>query len=537
MQDNNNSAIWEPGEIIYQAGDVPEEAYLILEGYVIIETKDGLKLNRIGMGEIFGETSRGEHDTILQQKNPKITIDVLNQTQPSLILLNEEQMQGLLKNIDKNHTLSENNMELINQFITNPTRFAQMATGQGANPEQALLQMSSILKTLHGLPNTESGKPQGESLLHKINNKEWKDLSPQIERVTSLFGALNAYGNPTAMIEIINNVKEGNYRGATVKAFGTKTTAQVIAANIDRSKYPETEIQVEYDEFFDAIVYTIDKQFRATGSYASEDDLNKAVKEKSLEVFANKIELDYKPPHEFQTDLNGAFRASKYGPLMRNSLDVLLPVGDPKREEFFKKINLELATVNAPNDIPNVTTQIKYIFDYDRELDEWKADGNYENRFPYKKARLLTFSAFGADPIFIAIDEDGEQINWKPNADAEEEVLMWTVKEVDKQAELFEGETLAEYNLRKQQEEFKDYMILPTEREFKEEVLPEILKKQFPEDALRERTIQKLLENKEMKRNPNGDGFIVGENFTPNWLLKLVDSFEAYRTGTEKMFK
>ena len=57
MQDNNNSAIWEPGEIIYQAGDIPEEAYLILEGYVIIETKDGLKLNRIGMGEIFGETS------------------------------------------------------------------------------------------------------------------------------------------------------------------------------------------------------------------------------------------------------------------------------------------------------------------------------------------------------------------------------------------------------------------------------------------------------------------------------------------------
>ena len=49
--------MWDPGEIIYQAGDIPEEAYLILEGYVNIETKDGLKLNRIGMGEIFGETS------------------------------------------------------------------------------------------------------------------------------------------------------------------------------------------------------------------------------------------------------------------------------------------------------------------------------------------------------------------------------------------------------------------------------------------------------------------------------------------------
>lgn len=57
MHDNNNSAIWEPGEIVYQAGDIPKEAYLILEGYVNIETKDGLKLNKIGMGEIFGETS------------------------------------------------------------------------------------------------------------------------------------------------------------------------------------------------------------------------------------------------------------------------------------------------------------------------------------------------------------------------------------------------------------------------------------------------------------------------------------------------
>jgi CRP-like cAMP-binding protein len=28
-----------------------------LEGYVNIETKDGLKLNRLGIGEIFGESS------------------------------------------------------------------------------------------------------------------------------------------------------------------------------------------------------------------------------------------------------------------------------------------------------------------------------------------------------------------------------------------------------------------------------------------------------------------------------------------------
>jgi CRP-like cAMP-binding protein len=57
MIDNGNSAIWEPGEVIYKVGSLPKEAYLILEGFVNLETKDGLKLNRLGMGEIFGESS------------------------------------------------------------------------------------------------------------------------------------------------------------------------------------------------------------------------------------------------------------------------------------------------------------------------------------------------------------------------------------------------------------------------------------------------------------------------------------------------
>ena len=57
MKDNGKSVLWEPGEIIYEAGSLPKEAYLILEGYVNIETKDGLMLNRLGIGEIFGETS------------------------------------------------------------------------------------------------------------------------------------------------------------------------------------------------------------------------------------------------------------------------------------------------------------------------------------------------------------------------------------------------------------------------------------------------------------------------------------------------
>ena len=57
MIDSGVSASWEPGEIVYEVGSLPKEAYLVLEGFVNIETKDGLKLNRLGMGEIFGETS------------------------------------------------------------------------------------------------------------------------------------------------------------------------------------------------------------------------------------------------------------------------------------------------------------------------------------------------------------------------------------------------------------------------------------------------------------------------------------------------
>ncbi len=57
MQRNNNSIIWDPGELIYEIGSVPEEAYLILEGYVIIETKDQFQLNKLGIGEVFGESS------------------------------------------------------------------------------------------------------------------------------------------------------------------------------------------------------------------------------------------------------------------------------------------------------------------------------------------------------------------------------------------------------------------------------------------------------------------------------------------------
>ena len=442
---------------------------------------------------ITSEVGQNIRQSKTQQENPDLLEEVLNETQLSLIQLTPSDVQEFIKDIDNNHFLSENNLDLIKAFLNNPSKFEQMAVGQGVNPEQAFNQMASILNTLHALPNLESGKPQGQSLIHKINNNEWrKELSFDVERVTSLFGALNAYGDVGAMKEIINNVKEKVYRNATSTVFGDPS-AKIISDIIDRTKYPEAEIQAEYNEFFDAISHAVNKTFTMRGGFQDEDQLNEAVQKKVKEIFLQKIELDYKPPHRFQTDLNGAQRVDKVGPLMRNSLDVLLPEGDARRKEFFAVANIELATVNAPS-IQNVTDQVKYTFDYDRELNIWKNNGGEEKLFPFRKARLLTVSAFGANPIFIAVDEDNEVILWRKNSQSEEDYLMWTIEEINTTPpNLLPEEDLTNFTIRKTEEEYNLLM----KDKIKEKAKPEdVLKKKGFEKAFRDGKIteEKYLE-------------------------------------------
>ena len=57
MMERDKYILWDPGEVIYRAGDVSNEAYLIMEGSVQVFTSEGLLLNRIGVNEILGETS------------------------------------------------------------------------------------------------------------------------------------------------------------------------------------------------------------------------------------------------------------------------------------------------------------------------------------------------------------------------------------------------------------------------------------------------------------------------------------------------
>ena len=84
---------------------------------------------------------------------------------------------------------------------------------------------------------------------------------------------------------------------------------------------------------------------------------------------------------------------------------------------------------------------------------------------------------------------------WKPNPDAEEDYLMWTIEEFDKAPDFLEGETLEEYNLRVTQEEYKNYKLLPTRKEFVDETAPEIKAKQFPQINLIKKGAKKAFDD------------------------------------------
>ena len=57
MEKTERHVIWQPHEEIYKVGDAPSGAYLIVSGYVYLYTSGGLKLNRLGVNDIFGDAS------------------------------------------------------------------------------------------------------------------------------------------------------------------------------------------------------------------------------------------------------------------------------------------------------------------------------------------------------------------------------------------------------------------------------------------------------------------------------------------------
>ena len=148
MLDNGKSAIWDPGEIVYEAGSLPKEAYLILEGYVNIETKDGLKLSRLGMGEIFGESS------ILLDIPRTVTAKVCSQ-------------KLVAKKIPKSYFIKMNKSNVIMSALIRKTQIRLMDSNRQSN--ELANEISSLLDQLSA--NTPPKKNLLEERIKKIRSK------------------------------------------------------------------------------------------------------------------------------------------------------------------------------------------------------------------------------------------------------------------------------------------------------------------------------------------------------------------------------
>ena len=148
MLDNGKSVIWDPGEIVYEAGSLPKEAYLILEGYVNIETKDGLKLSRLGMGEIFGESS------ILLDIPRTVTAKVCSQ-------------KLVAKKIPKSYFLKMNKSNVIMSALIRKTQIRLMDSNRQSN--ELANEISSLLDQLSS--TTPPKKNLLEERIKKIRSK------------------------------------------------------------------------------------------------------------------------------------------------------------------------------------------------------------------------------------------------------------------------------------------------------------------------------------------------------------------------------
>ena len=141
MEKTEKHVIWQPHEEIYKVGDAPGGAYMIVSGYVYLYTSSGLKLNRLGVNEIFGDASlilkknrtvtaiAGEHEVHALFLPAKVIDDfmaknkvigaLIRKTNIRLIDSNlqseelSEDLEDLMKMVKKTDKISENISKLV----------------------------------------------------------------------------------------------------------------------------------------------------------------------------------------------------------------------------------------------------------------------------------------------------------------------------------------------------------------------------------------------------------------------------------------
>ena len=127
MYEKNDIIIWEPQEVIYQVDDVPDSAYLITDGTILLYTREGLQLNRVGQNEILGETSlllgmkrtvaaiAGKGGAQAKRIPPKYFNDLLTRDKVIAALIRKVQYRLIDSNIQSNSLAV--NLERITELV------------------------------------------------------------------------------------------------------------------------------------------------------------------------------------------------------------------------------------------------------------------------------------------------------------------------------------------------------------------------------------------------------------------------------------
>ena len=109
---NNNNKVWQPDSIIYNFGDEPKGAFLIISGTVEFYSKNNVLLGCAGQTEVFGEIScylNRKHSVTAKAKT-HLAAKLIPKTEFSKIIKNAHPViMGMLRSTY--HRLAESNIQ------------------------------------------------------------------------------------------------------------------------------------------------------------------------------------------------------------------------------------------------------------------------------------------------------------------------------------------------------------------------------------------------------------------------------------------
>lgn len=149
--DGSADVQWPAGEVIYKVGDHPNCAYLVVEGAVVIESAEGLKLNEIGPREIFGEASIliGSKRTVTAKAGKsgvtaaKITRDYLSQ-----IFSENPLLSAVLRKIEMRLIDSNRQSEFLAGKLAELKKGLEVIKNNNTKNEASLNQINKVIREI-----------------------------------------------------------------------------------------------------------------------------------------------------------------------------------------------------------------------------------------------------------------------------------------------------------------------------------------------------------------------------------------------------